>query len=101
MADKKHFEFLRVLSINTKKYCDIQLTEQQTAILQRVFDDPILADKAWQNEEGSWIDNVISWFDGRIVQQDYIPTNSALVFIIPPERGFKPYPHKKGRKYDM
>jgi hypothetical protein len=95
VADKKHFDFLRVLSINTKKYCDIQLTEQQAAIMRRVFDDPIMAEKSWQNDPGSWIDNMFKWFNARIAAHNFIPTNEALVFLIPPERGFRPYVNKK------
>lgn len=95
MAIIHHNTWLRVLSINTKKYCDIQLTEHQMHILQRVFADPILHNKAWTNEAGSWVDNMFKWFNARIAAHNFIPTNEALVFIIPPERGHKPVVNKK------
>lgn len=95
MADKKHFDFLRVLSTTTKKYCDIQLTEQQAGILRRVFDDPIAAEKSWQNDPGSWIENMFGSFCDAVQRGEAPTPNDALCFLVPPERGFRPYVNKK------
>lgn len=92
MPDKIHTTWLRVFSANTNKYCDIAIDDTQARLLQRVFEDPILADKSWQQEDGSWIDNMLNDLATDPLKEHNV---QAMCFVLPPERGHKPFEKKK------